>query len=275
MNEIGFSTGSLAMADFRLARNMLRGNEAITAIELSALREEELLPLIESLDTLDLEQFSYISFHAPSRLTNVSEESAVDLLRNVAAHGWPIILHPDAIGRVCLWEEFGALLCIENMDKRKRTGRTAVELSAVFSRLPAASLCFDIGHARQIDPTMCEAECILRAHGYRLRQLHVSEVTSRSRHEVLSWGAVAAYQKISGLIPQDVPVILETPVPPSTGSTRKLSELKRPLGGPGTDARAECRRFYKPVTDREGIASVPDGTPCVTTFRPPTPPRWR
>lgn len=157
---IGFSTGSLALGNVRLGLQMVEGH-ATTAVELSALREAELAPLIESLDELDLSRFSYISLHAPSKLTLLSEDEAVSSLSSVAERGWPIVVHPDAIHDFAAWHRLGKSLCLENMDKRKTTGRTAAELEVYFANLPDATLCFDLGHARQIDPTMCEADAIL------------------------------------------------------------------------------------------------------------------
>ncbi|MGI0084760.1 MAG: hypothetical protein ACREBQ_06730, partial [Nitrososphaerales archaeon] len=66
MRPIGFSTGALAYGDFRRALDILQGKR-IAAIELSALRETELAPLIGALDSLDLSAFTYISVHAPSK----------------------------------------------------------------------------------------------------------------------------------------------------------------------------------------------------------------
>jgi hypothetical protein len=211
MRVIGFSTGSLAFGDFRLGLQMVQGKPA-AAIELSALRDSELVPLVEALGQLDLSQFRYVSFHAPSSFHILNEAVVVSHLRSVAERRWPIIVHPDVIRRFDLWAEFGDLTCIENMDKRKWTGRTAAELAVIFDKLPNASLCFDIGHARQVDPSMCEADLILRQHGSRLKQLHLSDVNTDSAHEPLSMEAVLAFQRIARLIPEDVPVILETPV---------------------------------------------------------------
>jgi hypothetical protein len=211
MRLVGFSTGSLALGNFRLGLKMVEGKPT-AAVELSALRDSELVSLIKALDYLDLRQFAYVSFHAPSSFLTLEEAAVVSLLRPVAERGWPIIVHPDAIRNFDLWVGFGKLTCIENMDKRKRKGRTAAELGIIFSRVPGASLCFDVGHARQIDPSMCEAEQILREHGHRLKQLHVSDVTSESSHERLSLEAILAFQRIARLIPEHIPVILETPV---------------------------------------------------------------
>src|SRR5258707_7181853 len=118
----------------------------------------------------------------------------------VASSACRIVIHADAIRNFVLWNSCGPLLLIENMDKRNICGRTERELSDIFARLPEAGLCFDIGHCRQVDPTMNEAYLILRAFGDRLRQLHVSEVNSRSTHDPLSSAAIDAFRAVSSLI---------------------------------------------------------------------------
>jgi hypothetical protein len=75
MNRIGFSTGALALSDFRLALRMLQ-NTPCDAIELSALRQAELEPLFEAADSLDLHQFASVSFHAPSKIDTAFERKA-------------------------------------------------------------------------------------------------------------------------------------------------------------------------------------------------------
>jgi endonuclease IV len=224
----GFSTGSLALGDFRLGIQIVAG-EATAAIELSALREQELQPLLDSLDSLNLVGFSYIALHAPSRLNTLTEECLSSKLQAVLDRRWPIVMHPDVISDFALWRHFGELLCIENMDKRKTVGRTASELATYFENLPEARLCFDIGHARQIDPTMLEAETILQQFENRIQQVHLSLVNSSSTHEPLNFESIIAYQRVAHLIPKDVPVILETPV------TRQQlrSEIEKCLGSAG------------------------------------------
>lgn len=211
MRLIGFSSGALAYADFRRGVAMLNGKD-IHAVELSALRKEELPILLKSLDELDLAQFKYIAFHAPSEFTAQEEEQIVGMLSTVQQRSWPIVLHPDAVHDFSLWRHFGSLLCVENMDKRKPAARTACELASVFDELPEASFCFDIGHARQVDSTMTEAYFILKHFGDRLRQVHVSEVNTRSKHDPLSLASIIAFQEVASLIGEDVPIILETPV---------------------------------------------------------------
>jgi sugar phosphate isomerase/epimerase len=211
MRTIGFSTGALARADFRRALRMVE-RKGLSAVELSALRYDELEPLVEQIETLDLSSFEYISFHAPSAIEREFEDRALHLLERVAERGWPIIVHPDAIWTPQKWSRLGNRLCLENMDKRKPLGQTADDLVKFFEILPDSSLCFDIGHARQVDPTMSEAASILTVFADRIQQLHVSEVNSQSKHDRLSFESVLAFQRVSHLLPADVPVILESRV---------------------------------------------------------------
>lgn len=235
MRRIGFSTGSLALSDFRKGLNILV-RRTIRIVELSALREEELVPLLEGLSELDLSSFSYVSFHAPSRIDPSNEAEIVTRLEGLVRRRWPIIVHPDAMSRFERWATLGASLCIENMDKRKPIGRTARELQVVFDRCPEASLCFDIGHARQVDPTMNEAARILRTFENRLRQVHISEVNTQSRHDPLTFGAIQAFRKVSHLIPEGVPIVIESRVS-EDGIPTEVSNAKRALTcAPKTDA---------------------------------------
>jgi hypothetical protein len=190
---------------------MLSGKN-VNAVELSALRQDELAPLVEQLEQLDLSRFQYISFHAPSAMEQSFEPTALKLLQQVAARNWPIIVHPDAMNSPSDWACLGDCLCIENMDKRKPIGQTANDLAKFFDALPNASLCFDIGHARQVDPTMSEAWAILQRFRHKIKQLHVSEVNTQSKHDPISLESILAFQKVSHLLPANAPVILESRV---------------------------------------------------------------
>lgn len=211
--RIGFSTGSVALDDVRRGLT-IASHLSAKAVELSALREDELDPLLGLLNSLDsdLKQFDYVSFHAPSKRRRFTEADFVDKLRPVAARGWAIIVHPDVIEDFGLWRSLGAAVCIENMDKRKEIGRTAAQLKTIFDKLPDATFCFDIGHARQVDPTMMEASLFLRMFSNRLKQVHMSFVNSQSRHERLNFESISAFRLVSRWIEDSIPIILETPV---------------------------------------------------------------
>ena len=96
------------------------------------------------------------------------------------------------------------------MDKRKPIGRTVRELDLLFERFPDASFCFDIGHARQVDTSMIEAYKMLKKFRHRLRQIHVSEVNSRNKHDRLSFISIVDFQEVAHMIPSDIPVIIES-----------------------------------------------------------------
>jgi hypothetical protein len=206
---IGFSTGALAFADFRRGLGMLQ-EEGVEAVELSALRMPEWFPLLDALGTLDLSSFRYVSIHLPSRMCVDEERAVAESLRHVPRN-CPLILHPDAVSDFGLWRELQDRLCIENMDSRKPIGRTEGELDGIFDQLPNARLCFDIGHAWHVDPTMNVAYGILKCYRDRIVQVHVSEVNSRSRHDVLSYSTMQAFRDVAHMVPR-VPLILETPV---------------------------------------------------------------
>lgn len=209
MLAIGFSTGAVALGDFERALRLLEDKDA-DAVELSALRVAELPLLLAALPDLvgPLQaRYQYISFHAPSDFQD--ECGLVERLTEVAKLGWNIIVHPDSIRDVTVWRQLGGRVCLENMDSRKKTGRTAKELRFFFSSLPNAKLCFDIAHARQVDPTMTEATQILSEFGERLAEVHLSEVDGTGRHFAMSFGAKNAYEKFSDILSK-VPNIIES-----------------------------------------------------------------
>jgi hypothetical protein len=118
------------------------------------------------------------------------------------------------------------------MDKRKHIGQTAKDLTRIFDVFPKASLCFDVGHARQIDPTMSEATAILQAFRGKLKQLHVSDVNTQSKHDPLNLESMLAFQRISHLVPPEIPIIMESRV--EQGQIRE--ELQRAIEALSPDA---------------------------------------
>jgi hypothetical protein len=214
MPPIGFSTGALfkdALSDGVTAALQMH----LEVIELSALRFRELASLVEFVHAADLTAFHYVSLHAPTDYTAEQEPAVASALLTLANQfHWPVVVHPDCIVNQEVWKPFGQWLCIENMDKRKKAGRTLEELQSVFGAFPDARLCFDIAHARQVDSSMTEAYRILRELSNRICQIHMSEVTSSSKHDRISESAVAAFREVADQLPLNAPVILETPVTP-------------------------------------------------------------
>jgi len=211
MRPIGFSTGALARGEWREALGMLVGSR-VSAIELSALRETEFGPLMDFVRESDLTGFEYVCFHAPSKLAMLTERELVASLEPVLDRGWPVVVHPNVIRDYELWAHLGTLLCIENMDGRKRVGRNVGDLLFLFDKLPAARFCLDLGHTRHVDRTMSQAETLLRKFGARLRMIHLSEVDSNGCHVPLSVMGLLSFSRVAGIVPNNCPIILESPL---------------------------------------------------------------
>jgi hypothetical protein len=230
MRPIGFSTGALAKGDFTRGIDVQRRSGRINAVELSALRDHELPALVSALPSLDLQAFAYVSFHAPSKLQTLDERAVFELLLRLP-EPWPIVAHPEILRTPSLWQRLGSRLCIENMDHRKTTGRTVLELRELFQQFPDASFCLDVGHARQIDPTMASALQMLREFGGRLRQVHVSEVGPRGEHLPLGATTRIAFTTVAHRIPADCPLIIESVIPVE-GIDRELDAVLAALTAP-------------------------------------------
>ena len=222
MRRIGFSTGAIARGDFRRALHLLVAH-GLDIAELSALRVDELEPLVTALPTLDLSAFTFVSIHTPSRFDRKHELAIVQILTKIAP-AFPIVVHPDVVFTPELWVHFDSRLLIENMDKRKTIGRTVTELDTVFTALPDARFCFDVGHARQVDPSMTESVLLLREFGARLAEVHISEVNTSSRHDPISASAVLAFQSVSKYIPDDTPIVIESLI--DEGQSDMLTEVQ-------------------------------------------------
>lgn len=227
MHRIGFSTGALARGDFRAALVLLK-RHGIEAVELSALRAAELQPLVEAIPTLDLTQFSFVSIHVPSRFSPEQEGLVLERLSWLAAQDYPLVVHPDVIYTSKEWRKLGDKLLIENMDRRKPVGRTVGELAPFFELLPEARFCFDVGHARQVDPSMTEASLLLIAFADRLAEIHISEVNTASRHDPISTNAMHAFSAVLTEVPENTPIIIESLI--DEGQSDIETEISRARG---------------------------------------------
>lgn len=208
-NLTGFSTGALEKGDYRKALDWM-GEHRIKSVELSALRFDELEPLIRDLDHLDLKEFDFISFHAPSYFCEHKEKRVIELLASVHERGWNIIVHPDVLYHPELWQRFGRQLLIENMDRRKSTGRTPAELQGWFDKMPQARLCLDVAHARQLDTTLHMLGSLVHTFAERIAEIHISELDSLCRHHPLSKSSVQDYHYFADKYPEMVPIIIES-----------------------------------------------------------------
>lgn len=194
------------------AQLALASQFSTAAIELSALSEDEVEPLLDFLRQTPSLPFRFRSVHGPAKNRQLDEAGLVDLLIDFQNLCDGIVMHPDTMRDLALYRILGRQLIIENMDDRKDVGRTVSELKAVFDVLPEARFCFDIAHAWSIDPHMELAEDLLDAFGPRLSHVHVSSLDERLHHISLTPEDEALFASTLKRC-LDVPWILEAPPP--------------------------------------------------------------
>jgi hypothetical protein len=184
------------------------------AVELSAISEPELPGLLDYLRDAPQLPFLYLSVHAPSKAKELDEPQLVDALARLPRWIDAIVMHPDTIKDAACYQQLGRLLVLENMDSRKRGGRTVAELDVFFETLPEAGLCFDVAHAKSVDETMTEGVEILKRYADRLRHVHLSSLDSDYHHVSLTSDDEELFAPLLESC-RDVPWILEAPPPSS------------------------------------------------------------
>jgi hypothetical protein len=180
------------------------------AIELSALSEDELEGLVEHLRAAPPLPFRFVSVHGPSKDRRMSDDELVALLERLPARVSAIVMHPDAMVDLEPYRRLGRRLCIENMDARKPFGHTAGELERYFDALPEARLCFDIAHAKSVDPSLEVARDLLSRFSLRLSHVHLSSLDAEQHHVPLTEEDQEAFAPVLKRC-SDVPWILEAP----------------------------------------------------------------
>ncbi|MEA2300316.1 MAG: hypothetical protein QOE44_851 [Solirubrobacteraceae bacterium] len=161
---VGCSTGY--MTDIRGEWAPLVDRAAQTsssAIELSALSEDELPGLLGYLARAPRLPFHFVSVHGPSKHRAMPDAELAEHLKRLPAWVSAIVLHPDAMAELSPYAALGRRLVIENMDTRKELGQTVEGLLPFFERLPEARLCLDLAHAKAVDPSMEEGAALLSA----------------------------------------------------------------------------------------------------------------
>jgi hypothetical protein len=184
--------------------------QAPFAVELAALSEPELPALVRYLEGRPSLPFLFTSVHAPSKQRRIPELDLVNMLARLPRWIDAIVVHPDAIGDAELYRPLGRRLAIENMDARKPAGQTAEELAPLFAELPDAGLCFDVAHAKSVDPSMAEGGRILDEFGDRLRHVHLSSLDENCHHVPLTEDDESLFASLLSRC-RDVPWILEAP----------------------------------------------------------------
>ena len=215
MHPVGYTTGALCRGDWQTALCILRDSR-FTAIELGTLREWEFMGLLSHLPTLDVSKYDAVSVHCP-KIQKMTEEKLTEDLSPIYDRGWNITVHPYVIKNPKLWKKFGSQLCIENMGTSTKSskasewvGQDVDGLSPFFNDLPDASMCFDIGHAIQMDETTELAENLIDSFGDRVKIIHLSKVNPSGEHLPLTVEPIRALGRVITRLPMDCAIIIES-----------------------------------------------------------------
>jgi hypothetical protein len=211
-HPLGISTGALLEQRGDWEALVAEAQRTSTfAVELAALSADELPELLHFLTTAPALPFHFISLHAPSKGRRLREKQLVAMLMEVVRCVDAVVVHPDTIDDPARYAALGSALVLENMDARKRDGRTAAELDPYFAALPQAGFCFDVAHAASVDEGLGEGERLLDRFGARLRHVHVSSLDEDCHHVALSAGDEERFGALLRRC-RDVPWILEAPL---------------------------------------------------------------
>ncbi len=101
-------------------------------------------------------------------------------------------------------------------------------------------MCLDLGHARQVDPSMIGAYNLLKEFSTQIVQLHVSEVDTFNRHDPISQSAALAFLQVQPYVPENAVLIVESRVG-EPEIDREIEKVK--LLFSAVPAREKARRF--------------------------------
>jgi hypothetical protein len=162
MRIIGFSTGALARGDYRHALEML-SDKPVTAVELSALRQDELRPLVEDLDNLDLRRFRYYVKSTEKTTTSINlhldrfiGEVLPDPPRQAKAHLISVVGGDTQISAISAAISMGDRFMVEGPGVQPT--RVCLERNAQCFKEPRNQSRGEQGHAQQTQPVLSEQE---------------------------------------------------------------------------------------------------------------------
>ena len=235
-NLIGFSTGAIT-DNISLEEKIKSLQELeIEAIEISCLRDIELLELFSIAPKIDLSTFKYVSFHLPSKFDIVNKNNLFNLVTHLIRdvyfkkfnYDFNLVYHHDINIDYEILKTYSKYLLIENLDIRKERTFNNQGFDDVLFDLPKSHFCLDTAHLISMriwtdlkyDIKNNKENIItdLKRHIYssRLKQIHVSNMDFKNvKHIPLSDEIEEIYSETLNepIIKQrNIPLILETPL---------------------------------------------------------------
>ena len=121
-----------------------------------------------------------------------------------------LVVHPDRVEDWNVFKKYKLPICLENMDARKKTARTAAGMKPFFQG-NEYGMVFDVNHAFTNDPTMLSAKDFCESFGHLIKEVHLSgfielEETANRHAPIFETQQEPILQAIKDLA---VPIILE------------------------------------------------------------------
>ncbi|MCK4355104.1 hypothetical protein KAW43_01990 [Candidatus Parcubacteria bacterium] len=171
---IGFSTGILYHTYPSASKEMIQicKNMGCDIIELNC--PVERFDLMDKLKQSDLRDFKFVSFHLPCGVSSKNFEflKKVQSFHNKLKFD-EVVVHPDVIEDWNVLKLFNLPFSIENMDEKKKIGRTLESMKKIMSQNDY-NVTLDINHCYVNDPTLKLAEDLWDEFKGRISHFHLS-----------------------------------------------------------------------------------------------------
>lgn len=220
---IGFSTGCLYKTQQTISARMIDFFRKIgcNAIELNCPDKTDLKTILE-FTKKDFTGFKHISVHSP-RLSGKDASEILDILETIHKNICLdcVIIHPDEIADIKALSKRTFPIGIENMDSRKKFGKTKEELESLFKDHPNFGFVLDVNHVYTNDPSMKLSHELSEAFGKKTMQSHLSGFVHS--HDPLS----KTHQTIIiDAVPKNTPIIIESVCNDEEEATKEFKYLK-------------------------------------------------
>lgn len=174
---IGFSTGFLWHTYPRASKEIIEicKNMGCKAIALHCPIEE--IHLMNELKPSDLRDFDFVSFHSPCGTENPDILDIVQEFHQKLQFD-AVTIHPNEIKNWSDLKSYNMPFSVENMDNRKKVGRTLESMKELMSQ-NEYMVTLDINHCYVNDPTLKLAEDLWNEFKDRISHFHLSGYEGR------------------------------------------------------------------------------------------------
>ncbi len=178
--KLGFSTGSLhKFCTTKEALGFIK-KAGCKFVELGFVKLKSLEEgLLDEIQAVDLDDFEYVSFHAP-KFDYGKDKNSLKILdkikyfsnnvRNIDL----VIFHPDTIKDFSVLRSVGAPVAVENMDNHKQSCRSTEDFEQILDGYSDFTLVLDVNHIYSNDLTMKMGSDFYKKFGNKISQVHVS-----------------------------------------------------------------------------------------------------